>query len=36
MDRQEAEMNNLGMSEEALAEGQQVFAAGTRAKPRIR
>jgi len=27
---------NLGMSEEALAEGQQVFATGTRAKPRIR
>jgi enoyl-CoA hydratase/carnithine racemase len=27
---------NLGMSEEALAEGQEAFAAGSRAKPRIR
>ena len=27
---------NLGMSEESLAEGQATFAAGSRAKPRIR
>ena len=27
---------SLGMSEEALAEGQQVFASGDRKKPRIR